>query len=95
MTEQDVQPPHENVALWDVHAEDTEGSHDATIGTTTVTADDNAVLATVQVFVSLIDGAVCVNVDTVTGRPVPVRVCVNDGDVHNTGSHVVFNGTVE
>lgn len=81
VVEHDEENPHVHVRLWQVHAEDIEGNCEATIGRTVVTdvnpADE---LATVDTFVSLIDGAIVVQVDTHGEKPVPVRVVINDGD---------------
>lgn len=73
-------PIHANVANWSVHAEEQEGEYEAPIGHSAVTDEtDGEELASVDVYVSLIDGAIVVQVDTHGEREVPVRVTVNDG----------------
>jgi hypothetical protein len=95
----DEDNPHENVCAWQVRTDvETDEVHSATIGKATVydlTTPEHRHVAEVSVFVSLTDGAIVVQVDTHGEEPVPVRVYVNDGDVHNTGTHTVFDASVE
>lgn len=70
--------PHENVQAWTVHTEDVEGDYQAVLGKTSIRLPNGDFLSDVYAFVSPIDGALVVQVDTSTQHAVPLRVNIND-----------------
>lgn len=75
----DAEVIHGNVVRWHVDARTHAGDQAAVIGVSTVidTITDRE-LATISVYVSLIDGAIVIEVDTSRQRAIPLRLNVNN-----------------
>jgi hypothetical protein len=71
--------PHDHVVTWVVHAEDTEGDFESTVGRTTV-SDEAGELAEVSVYASPTDGSLVVEVITAPERTLRLRMHLNELD---------------